>query len=70
MRQTDDRIVNALNTTVPTASFSGKVDAAQQCKTLFSEVRIFSLGLLFAQTNSLYIVQIVLNTGGGIIVSV
>uniref|UniRef100_A0A3P8WP75 Protein MIX23 n=1 Tax=Cynoglossus semilaevis TaxID=244447 RepID=A0A3P8WP75_CYNSE len=35
MRTIDDRIVHALNTTVPTISFSGKVDATQTCKQLY-----------------------------------
>ncbi|KTG03076.1 hypothetical protein cypCar_00031684 [Cyprinus carpio] len=35
MRTIDDRIVHGLNTTVPTASFSGKVDATQTCKELY-----------------------------------
>ncbi|XP_034562941.1 coiled-coil domain-containing protein 58 [Notolabrus celidotus] len=35
MRTIDDRIVHSLNTTVPTVSFSGKVDATQTCKQLY-----------------------------------
>ncbi|XP_072306950.1 protein MIX23 [Eucyclogobius newberryi] len=35
MRTIDDRIVYSLNTTVPTVSFSGKVDATQTCKQLY-----------------------------------
>lgn len=38
MRTIDDRIVHALNTTVPTVSFSGKVDATQTCKQLYESV--------------------------------
>ncbi|XP_067233618.1 protein MIX23 isoform X2 [Chanodichthys erythropterus] len=38
MRTIDDRIVHALNTTVPTVSFSGKVDAAQTCKELYESL--------------------------------
>ncbi|XP_026872041.1 coiled-coil domain-containing protein 58 [Electrophorus electricus] len=38
MRTIDDRIVHALNTTVPTASFSGKVDAAKTCKDLYESL--------------------------------
>ncbi|KAH0628601.1 hypothetical protein JD844_009957 [Phrynosoma platyrhinos] len=34
MRTIDDRIVHELNTTVPTASFVGKIDASQTCKEL------------------------------------
>ncbi|XP_072513745.1 protein MIX23 [Salminus brasiliensis] len=38
MRTLDDRIVHALNTTVPTVSFSGKVDASQTCKELYESL--------------------------------
>ncbi|XP_019727399.1 protein MIX23 [Hippocampus comes] len=38
MRTMDDRIVHALNTTVPTVSFSGKVDATQTCKQLYDSM--------------------------------
>ncbi|XP_060940486.1 WD repeat-containing protein 37-like [Limanda limanda] len=34
----DDRIVHGLNTTVPTVSFSGKVNATQTCKQLYESV--------------------------------
>lgn len=40
MRTFDDRIVHALNTTVPTVSFSGKVDATQTCKELYESVSV------------------------------
>lgn len=40
MRTIDDRIVHALNTTVPTVSFSGKVDATQTCKQLYESVSV------------------------------
>ncbi|KAL8615475.1 hypothetical protein ACOMHN_053811 [Nucella lapillus] len=38
MRLIDDRIVNALNTTVPTQSFAEQVDATKQCKRLYEEL--------------------------------
>ncbi|KAK7494553.1 hypothetical protein BaRGS_00014206 [Batillaria attramentaria] len=38
MRLIDDRIVNALNTTVPTQSFARQVDATKQCKCLYEEM--------------------------------
>ncbi|XP_029002840.1 protein MIX23 isoform X4 [Betta splendens] len=38
MRTIDDRIVHSLNTTVPTVSFSGKVDATQTCKQLYESM--------------------------------
>lgn len=42
MRTIDDRIVHALNTTVPTVSFSGKVDATQTCKQLYESVGVIA----------------------------
>uniref|UniRef100_A0A8C5S730 Protein MIX23 n=1 Tax=Laticauda laticaudata TaxID=8630 RepID=A0A8C5S730_LATLA len=47
-RQIDDRIVHELNTTVPTASFAGKVDARQTCEELHHSVNIFVLPLHLA----------------------
>ncbi|XP_015282887.1 PREDICTED: coiled-coil domain-containing protein 58 [Gekko japonicus] len=38
MRTIDDRIVHELNTTVPTTSFEGKVDASQTCKELYESL--------------------------------
>ncbi|CAL8113467.1 unnamed protein product [Orchesella dallaii] len=38
MRIVDDKIVQALNTTVPTESFSAKVDGHATCKDLFSKI--------------------------------
>nr|XP_056705206.1 protein MIX23 [Euleptes europaea] len=38
MRTIDDRIVHELNTTVPTASFAGTVDASQTCKELYQSL--------------------------------
>merc|ERR1719286_104025 len=38
MRLIDDKIVYALNTTIPTQSFASKVDATQQCKQLYEEL--------------------------------
>ncbi|KAJ6658278.1 hypothetical protein lerEdw1_020550, partial [Lerista edwardsae] len=40
MRTIDDRIVHELNTTVPTASFAGQVDASQTCKGLYQSVNL------------------------------
>lgn len=42
MRTIDDRIVHELNTTIPTASFVGKVDASQTCKELYQSVSVCS----------------------------
>lgn len=41
MRTIDDRIVHELNTTVPTASFAGKIDASQTCKQLYESVSVY-----------------------------
>uniref|UniRef100_G3S0T2 Uncharacterized protein n=1 Tax=Gorilla gorilla gorilla TaxID=9595 RepID=G3S0T2_GORGO len=38
MRPIDDRIVHELNTTVPTPSFAGKIDASQTCKHLYESL--------------------------------
>lgn len=38
MRTIDDRIVHELNTTIPTASFVGKVDPGLTCKELYESV--------------------------------
>ncbi|XP_018430295.1 PREDICTED: coiled-coil domain-containing protein 58 isoform X2 [Nanorana parkeri] len=39
MRMIDDRIVYELNTSVPTVSFAGKIDAGQTCKQLYESLR-------------------------------
>ncbi|TNN88826.1 Coiled-coil domain-containing protein 58 [Liparis tanakae] len=38
LRTIDDRIVHALNTSLPTVSFSGKVDATQTCRQLYESM--------------------------------
>ncbi|XP_077591889.1 protein MIX23 isoform X4 [Stigmatopora nigra] len=38
MRTMDDRIVHALNTTLPTVSFLDKVDSTQTCKQLYESM--------------------------------
>ena len=38
MRAIDDKIIYALNTTVPTKSFKGQVNATETCKGLYEEV--------------------------------
>ncbi|XP_073433117.1 protein MIX23 isoform X2 [Dendrobates tinctorius] len=38
MRTIDDRIVHELNTTVPTVSFAGKIDASQTCRQLYESL--------------------------------
>ncbi|KAL5010919.1 hypothetical protein ScPMuIL_013224 [Solemya velum] len=42
MRLIDDRIVHALNTSMPTDSFARNVDAAAQCKHLYGELSVVS----------------------------
>lgn len=39
MRLLDDKIVYTLNTSIPTESFRGKVDAATSCKDIFSQLQ-------------------------------
>ena len=38
MRVLDDKIIYSLNTTIPTDSFRGKVDAVNTCKQLYTQV--------------------------------
>lgn len=38
MRILDDKIVYALNTSLPTESFSGKVNATSACQDLYSQI--------------------------------
>ncbi|XP_060934112.1 protein MIX23-like, partial [Limanda limanda] len=58
MRTMDDHIVHGLNTTVPTVSFSGKVDATQTCKQLYECVmeahlsRDQAIKAFYSQTSS------------------
>lgn len=42
MRTIDDRIVHELNTSLPTTSFVGKVDASQTCKELYQSVSLLA----------------------------
>ncbi|XP_075448984.1 protein MIX23 [Ascaphus truei] len=39
MRTIDDRIVHELNSSVPTTSFAGTIDASQTCKLLYESLR-------------------------------
>ncbi|XP_072116416.1 protein MIX23 isoform X3 [Mobula birostris] len=39
MRQIDDRIIHELNTSLPTASFAGKIDASARCKELYHSLK-------------------------------
>lgn len=39
MRQIDDRIIHELNTSLPTASFAGKIDASARCKELYLSLK-------------------------------
>lgn len=39
MRVLDDKIVYALNTSIPTESFRGKVDASSACQDLYSQIQ-------------------------------
>ena len=38
-RAIDDKIIQALNNSIPTASFKAKVDSANKCKDLWRTVR-------------------------------
>lgn len=39
LRTIDDRIIHGLNTTIPTDSFSDKVDATSACKMIYNKVK-------------------------------
>ncbi|XP_072901494.1 protein MIX23 isoform X1 [Hemitrygon akajei] len=39
MRQIDDRIIHELNTSLPTASFAGKIDASARCEELYHSLQ-------------------------------
>lgn len=39
MRLLDDKIIYALNTSIPTESFKGQVDGTARCKDLFSQIQ-------------------------------
>ncbi|XP_055686700.1 protein MIX23 [Lutzomyia longipalpis] len=39
MREMDDKIIYALNTSIPTESFKGQVDATGTCKGLFRQIQ-------------------------------
>ena len=39
MRAVDDRIIYKLNTSVPTISFADQVNASDECKHLYEQVR-------------------------------
>lgn len=39
MRVLDDKIVYALNTSLPTESFRGKIDATSACQDLFTQIQ-------------------------------
>ena len=41
MRLIDDKIVYALNTSIPTASFKEKIDPTSKCKELYLQVILF-----------------------------
>lgn len=40
MREVDDKIIYALNTSIPTESFKGQVSAQSTCHSLFDELQI------------------------------
>lgn len=42
MRTLDDKIIYVLNTSIPTDSFKGQIDASSSCKELFDQVEIVS----------------------------
>ena len=57
MRQIDDKIVYAINQSIPTASFKGQSDAKENCKglheTVSSRSEIFTWWTLFNLSSTL-----------------
>jgi len=62
MRTLDDKIIYVLNTSIPTDSFKGQIDASSSCKELFDQVEFVSCLLpegilnLLTQLKSLYFI--------------
>ena len=50
MRMIDDKIIYALNTTVPTTSFKGQVDATKTCQGLYGQVYWIFSTLLYSMS--------------------
>lgn len=40
MREVDDKIIYALNSSIPTESFKGQLDATEQCKDLYDQINV------------------------------
>lgn len=40
MREVDDKIIYALNSSIPTESFKGTVDGTSKCKELYNQLQI------------------------------
>lgn len=40
MRQVDDKIIYALNSSIPTESFKGQLSATEKCKDLYDQVNV------------------------------
>ena len=55
MRTLDDRIVNELNSKIPTASFAKHIDASSQCKALYDEVSDLTSSLMSLTVNMIMI---------------
>ena len=53
MRLLDDKIIYALNTAIPTASFKGHSDASQKCQDLSKQVRICQLPVLLVAIHTM-----------------
>jgi len=44
MRTIDDRVIHALNTSIPTNSFASTIDASSQCKQLYEQLLLAHQG--------------------------
>lgn len=61
MRSIDDKIIYALNTSVPTKSFKGQINATDTCRSLYEDVRDICFCIFLRY--SLLVVQMIVNVG-------
>ena len=46
MRIIDDKIIYAINQSIPTASFKGQIDATEKCKSLHTQVTLCKIAVI------------------------
>ena len=47
MRIIDDKIIYAINQSIPTASFKGQIDATEKCKSLHTQVTLCKIVVIY-----------------------